>query len=167
MAFQERQLVTVVVDLARFTQAVAGMDATAIAEIVDRFYRETASVIVDHGGRVVKYLGDGCLAVFPPDAAVAAVDAIDVLRARVADLASGSGLALELGANIHLCTVAEGEFGIDDRYDVMGLGIVHTFRMGSGAGARISEPVYRKLPSDRRNAWTKWQAPATYTLQTS
>lgn len=167
MAFQERQLVTVVVDLARFTQAVTGMEATGIAEIVDRFYRETAAVVADHDGRVVKYLGDGCLAVFPPDAAVAAVDAVDVLRVRVAGLASESGLALELGANIHLCTVADGEFGADGRYDVMGLGIVHTFRMGSGPGARISEPVYRKLPSERRTAWTKWQAPATYTQQAS
>jgi hypothetical protein len=68
-----------------------------------------------------------------------------------------------MGANVHLSVVAEGEFGPDKRYDVMGTGVMHTFRMGSGEGIRISEPVYRKLPNDRRGSWSKHQPPATYT----
>ncbi len=165
MAFRERQLVTVVVDLARFTQAVAGMDAMDMANLIDRFYNGVSTAITQHGGRVVKYLGDGCLAVFPAEGALPAIDAVDAIRLQVLDLATEFRLDLEMGANIHSCTVAEGEFGVDDAYDVIGMGLVHTFRMASGAGVRISEPVYRKLPSDRRGAWSKHQPPATYTLQ--
>ena len=99
-------------------------------------------------GRVVKFVGDGCLAVFEPTDAVRAVDATEALRTRVRELGAANGVELDLGANIHLSTVAEGAFGLRGIHDVVGMGVVHTFRMGGGAGIRISEPVYRKLPSD-------------------
>ena len=167
MGFPERQLVTVVVDLANFTHSVRGMDAPAIAGLVDRFYHQVHDAAADHGGRVVKHLGDGCLVVFPADQAVDAVDFVESLRSHVEDMATPSGGRLGLGANIHLSTVAEGELGPDRRYDVVGAGVIHTFRMGGGEGIRISEPVYRKLPSERRSGWTKRQPPATYTRAAS
>ena len=155
MAFSERQLVAAMVDLARFTQAVAGMDSVAIAEVIDRFYTEASAVVTGHGGRVVKYLGDGCLVVFPADRGIDAVDAVQRLARRVDVLGVQMGLELEMGANVHLCTVAEGQFGEDGVYDIVGPGVIHTFRMGAGSGIRISEPIYRKLPSDRRGEWVR------------
>jgi class 3 adenylate cyclase len=167
MDFPERQLVTVVVDLANFTHSVRGMDAPAIAGLVDRFYHQVHQAAADHGGRVVKHLGDGCLVVFPADQVVDAVDFVQSWRSQVDETPTPSGGRLGLGANIHFSTVAEGEFGPDRRYDVVGAGVIHTFRMGGGEGIRISEPVYRKLPSDRRSVWTKRQPPATYTRAAS
>ncbi len=166
MAFSERQVVTVVVDLAHFTRAVAGMDSVAIAGVIDRYYTEASSIVNDHGGRVVKYLGDGCLAVFPADRALDAVTAVELLGGRVRAIAAEMDLELDMGANVHACTVAEGQFGVDKSYDIVGPGVIHAFRMGGGPGIRISEPVYRKLPNDRRGAWAKHQPPATYTLTT-
>ena len=162
MAFRERQLVTLMVDLARFTNAVAGMDALEVAALIDRFYAAAATTITQHGGRLVKYLGDGCLAVFPNDGAIDAVDCVETLSLLVDELGSALDSEVELGANVHLCTVVEGEFGVEGVYDVVGAGVIHTFRMGSGPGVRISEPVYRKLPSARRGSWSKHQPPATY-----
>jgi class 3 adenylate cyclase len=162
MPFRERQLVTVMVDLARFTHAVAGMDSFAVADLIDRFYTAASTTIAEHGGRVVKYLGDGCLAVFPSDRAVDALDCVEGLSLLVNELGTTLDGDLELGANIHLCTVAEGEFGTEGVSDIVGAGVIHTFRMGSGPGVRISEPVYRKLPSARRSPWVKYQPPATY-----
>ena len=159
---RERQLAIVLVDLARFTHAVAGIELRALASLVETFYRASEEVISTHGGRVVKFIGDGCLAVFEPDDAVRAVDAVEQLRSRVPSIGAAHGVELDLGANVHLSTIAEGDFGLSGSYDVIGMGVVHTFRMGSGAGTRISEPVYRKLPSDRRAPWRKRQPPATY-----
>jgi class 3 adenylate cyclase len=164
-ACRERQLVLVMADLARFTQAVAGLELSELAALVDAFYRAAGEEVAAHGGRVVKFVGDGCFAVFEPTDALAALDAVDQLRERVRDLARREGLALDLGANLHLSTVAEAELGLDALYDVIGMGVVHVFRMGSGAGTRISEPVYRKLPSDRRSPWHRRQPPATYTWE--
>ncbi len=73
-----------------------------------------------------------------------------------------------MGANIHLSVVVEGQLGTGDsrRYDILGAGVIHVFRMGAGPGIRISEPVYRQLPNDARGPWKKQQPPATYTLTT-
>lgn len=163
MGVRERQLVIVLVDLANFSPAVRGMDAVGIADLLARYYAEVDEVVPAAGGRVVKYMGDGCLCVFPVERAADAVEAVIALDARVGALAAELDLPMEMGANLHLSTVAEGEFGAEGRYDVMGVGIIHTFKMGAGTGIRISEPVYRKLPSHTRRAWTKQQPPATYT----
>jgi class 3 adenylate cyclase len=162
VAVRERQLVIVVVDLARFTQSVAGLSLQEVALLVDAFYRAAEEVVGDHGGRVVKFVGDGCLAVFEPDAVLRALKAVDDLRARVADLAGAGNLTIDLGANVHLSTVAEGELGGRGAYEVVGMGVIHAFRMGGGPGTRLSEPVYRRLPSDHRSSWRKHQPPATY-----
>lgn len=164
MAHIERQLVIAVFDLAHFVQAVRGLGASEVADLVDRYYRDVDGPVTAAGGRIVKYFGDGILAVFPPDRAADAVATAQALTSVVARLAADVGLPLELGVNLHLTVVAEGTFGPNDAYDIMGPGVNFAFRLGVGAGVRISEPVYRKLPSDARSAWDKYQPPATYTL---
>lgn len=169
MGFRETKLVLFSADLAGFARATAGLDAAATAAFLDSWYRGCASVVRARGGRVVKFMGDSCFAVFPPDACLDAVDAAIGLQGATDEVKSGHGLKLDLGANIHLAVVAEGEFGPDDdrRYDVLGNGVNHLFLMGGGSGIRISEPVYRQLPNERRSAWDKRRPPATYTLARS
>ncbi|MBN1611260.1 MAG: hypothetical protein JW940_31800 [Polyangiaceae bacterium] len=88
------------------------------------------------------------------------------LQKAVDDLNWKHGLKVEVGTNVHLGTVAEGDFGPDDdqHHDVVGSAVNHLFLMGGGAGIRISEPVYRRLPNDRRAAWSKRRPPAAHTL---
>jgi class 3 adenylate cyclase len=162
---QEAKLVLVAADLAGYARAAAHEDALSIASFLDRWYRTAAKLTRAHGGRVVKFMGDAVLAVFPETSAIAAVDAATDLRAQLPAL-RGSW-RVDLGVNVHLAIVAEGELGPDDdrRYDVLGSGVNHLFLMGAGAGIRISEPVFRQLPTERRDAWTKHRPPATYALR--
>jgi adenylate cyclase len=164
MAITESKLVLLSVDLAGYTRAVASLDALTVARFLDAWYRQCADAIRRHGGRVVKYMGDACLAVFPPERTVDAVDAARELADAVAPIAAEHHLPLRLGGNVHLAVVAEGEFGPDDdrRYDVLGSGVNQLFLMGGGAGLRITEPVYRQLPNERRAAWQRHKPPATY-----
>lgn len=163
--FTQRRLVTMLADLAGFTRAVAGFDALRMADLVAMFYERTSHVVAAHGGCVVKFGGDSCLATFPDDGAVDAVDAAIALAPVAQEIGTAFGIELGFGANIHLSTVADGAFGPpgDERYDVIGAGVTHTFRMGGGPGIRITEPVYRQLPSERRTPWTKQRPPALYT----
>ncbi|MBI3183051.1 MAG: hypothetical protein HYZ28_13015 [Myxococcales bacterium] len=94
------------------------------------------------------------------------MDAAAELQRATSEVRAKHRLKVELGANLHLAVVAEGEFGPDDdrRYDVLGSGVNHLFLMGGGAGIRISEPVYRQLPNERRKGWRKNRPPATYTF---
>jgi class 3 adenylate cyclase len=166
MTFREAKLVLFSADLAGYARATANLDALAVAAFVDDWYRRCAATIRNRGGRIVKYIGDGCLATFPDNDCVAAVDAAAELQGAIDDVRSKHQLKVEIGANVHLAIVAEGSFGPDDdrRYDVIGSGVNHLFLMGGGAGIRISEPVYRQLPNDRRGDWKKNRPPATYTL---
>ena len=164
MDIQESKLVLFTADLAGYARACAHLGALDIAHFLDGWYRQCADVIRARGGRLVKFIGDAVLAVFPDDRALDAIDAATELAAALR--ASRGTWRIELGANIHLAIVAEGDYGPPDdaRYDVLGSGVNHLFLMGGGAGIRISEPVFRQLPNERRDAWAKNRPPATYSL---
>jgi class 3 adenylate cyclase len=163
---RESKLVLVTADLAGYARACAHRGALEIGTFLDAWYRDAARVIRARDGRVVKFVGDAVLAVFAEDRAVAAVDAAVELADALTPTCSSHGFRVALGANVHLAVVAEGDYGPDDdrRYDVLGSGVNHLFLMGGGQGIRISEPVYRQLPNERRDAWAKQRPPATYTL---
>lgn len=163
---KETKLCLLSADLAGFARACANQDALSIAQFLDGWYRRCAPIITSRGGRIVKFMGDAVLAVFPEDATLAAVDCASVLREQCVEQRAQSHWRIDLGANVHLAIVAEGDFGPDGdkRYDVFGSGVNHLFLMGGGPGIRISEPVYRQLPNDVREAWNKQRPPATYTL---
>jgi adenylate cyclase len=161
--FREATLVLLAADLAGFTRAVAALPPVALAGFLDGYYRRAGASVAHHGGRVVKFMGDACFAVFPEERCAAAVDCAVELATQTAPLGDS---ALTPGVNVHLASVAEGELGdgSDRRYDVVGAGVNQLFRMGSGAGLRISEAVYGRLPEDRRSAWKRQAAPAMYVL---
>jgi class 3 adenylate cyclase len=161
----ERKLVMLVVDLAGTTRLVSRFDAADLAELINTFFAACGEAVGANGGRIVTFIGDGCLSVFPEGAGGSAIEAALALRTSLTDIGKEFGVDLEMGANVHQAVVAEGGFAPDGHYNVMGTGVIHTFRMGAGPGVRISEPVYRQLPNDRRGAWHKQQPPATYTYQ--
>ena len=134
-------------DLAGFARACAGREALAIAQFLDDWYRRCAPIITSRGGRIVKFMGDAVLAVFPEDAALAAVECAHELRDCV-----DAQWSVELGANVHVTTVAEGDVGPDARYDVFGNGVNQLFMMGGGPGIRVSAPVHEQLPAQTRGA---------------
>jgi adenylate cyclase len=160
----ECRRVIMVADLAGFSRAVGPLSTVELAELVHRFYGGAAALVESRGGRVVKFVGDGCLAVFGEDAAPVAVGCALDFAGIAHELCGEFGVAFDVGANVHLATIVEGSFGAgaSAAFDVMGAGVLHAFRMGAGPGVRISEPVYRKLPNDQRRAWRKHLPPATY-----
>ena len=160
--FQEVKRVLAVLDLAGFTRVMSELDALAVAAFLDDHCAFVAERITAFGGRIVKLMGDGVFAVFAEEDAARAVVCVVSLVETHAGRAPSKRLGTVLGANVHLATVAEGEFAVDGRYDVVGAGVNHLFRMGGAAGVRISEPVFRQLPNDVRSVWKKNKPPATY-----
>jgi len=155
----EARRVLLVADLTGYTRAVHSMEALQLARLLDRYYHELEAAIVQHGGRVVKFMGDAVFAIFEDGAgrqAVACARALDGL-VRQSELPWNA----QLGVNIHSAVVAEGDLG--GRFDVVGAGVNYLFRMGGG-GLNISEPVYRMLPDGERGVWRKEKPPATYHL---
>lgn len=168
MPFPEKKLVLLSADLAGYARWSGRLPAAEVAEFLNAWYRLCAGVIRPAGGRIVKFMGDGCFAVFPETGSVAAVEAATRLRADLGSLPAPAGAAaMDLSAKVHLAVVAEGAFGPADdaRYDVIGSGVNHLFLMGGAPGIRISEPVFRQLPNEARGRWRRHEPPATYELE--
>ena len=162
---QERSATLLLVDLAGFSRLFRHRSNLEVAHFLHSFYQACEELITDQGGRIVKFMGDSCLAIFAGTAAADAVTSALKMELRVASDPLFYKWELKLGINIYCDQVIEGQLG--GRYDLIGTGVNHLFQMGQGPGLRISEPVYRQLPSNRRTAWLKEAAPSTYNYRSS
>ena len=164
--FAETSRLIALIDLAGSAKAFRSRGDQDMVALLQEFYEACDAVLTVSGGTVIKFMGDSCLAVFPPSEAAQCVDAVVELRTRVSALGEKYGAAIAFGANLHIATVVEGEFGAGSnrRADVLGRGVNQTFLLGRGAGIRLSEPVYRALPSAKRSPWNKHKPPAIYIL---
>lgn len=167
--FPSAPMILLVVDLTGYARGFLSRSDSEMAGFLDRFYRMAEDVIQEQGGKVIKFIGDAVLSVFPPDAASEAVVAAATMRQAAATLADDIGLDLRLGANIHYGEAVATEFGTGSsrHYDVIGRTVNQTFLLGRGGGIRLSERMYRKLPSGERSPWKKRKPPAVYVLDDS
>ena len=110
--------------------------------VVGRFQTIVRAVVQTHGGRVVKFLGDGALAEFP--STEQAVRSADTLRADLARVADAEGLGVrEMRIGVHVGDVAATEDG-----DLYGDGVNVASRIQAAADPGevwVSEDVRRQL----------------------
>ena len=93
---ERRQMTVMFCDLVGSTEIAAESDPEATSELLQRYTAEVSRAIVEHGGHVAKFLGDGVLAYFgwpraDEDAAARAVKAGLAAVARVSKLDSARG----------------------------------------------------------------------------
>jgi class 3 adenylate cyclase len=161
-----KKLTVVELDVSRSTWLIGeiGDDNRAVM-FFDGFYTLCTQHIEAHGGEVIKYLGDACLAIFDEDACVQAIDAVIAIRDAFPGYCRTSDVPpAEIHGAVHIGELVVGEFGPQGFKDVMGRTPSTLFKM-AGSGIAISEQAYRKLPSDRRAAWRKRGGQVTYVLK--
>jgi adenylate cyclase len=120
-------------DLRNFTSISDRLPGEQVIGILDDYFEVVASSVHAHGGNVLKFLGDGVLAVFGADGAQ------DQVAARAALSAAGevvAGLAerkLRAGIGLHIGTAMYGNVGSADRLDftVIGPAVNLAFRLES------------------------------------
>jgi len=168
-SFRPTKRIIVVLDLAGYARSFQAHSDEEMAAFIQDYYVACEQTIVRRGGELIKFIGDACLAVFSTDLATNAVEAAVELQAAVAEISKHHQIPSALGANLHLSSAIEGEFGVGTgkRRDIIGRGVNQTFLLGRGAGIRISEPVYRALPSSARSPWNKYKPPAVYHLDSA
>jgi adenylate cyclase len=111
-------------DLRGFTPISDRMPPAQVVEILDTYFDCVASVIVAHGGEVLKFIGDAILAIFPvqEDPGEACRRALDAAEKALAALDGvnrerASGPELEIGIALHLGEVMYGNIGSRERLD--------------------------------------------------
>jgi adenylate cyclase len=139
-------------DLRGFTTIADGNEGAVVIELLDDAFETLAAALRPRGGEVLKFLGDGMLAIFPVtpasavatcraalDAAAEAMRALDSLNER-RRLAGKPVAAVDLA--LHLGEVLYGNIGAADRLDftVIGPAVNEVARMEA-----LCEPLGRKV----------------------
>ncbi len=128
-------------DLRGFTQLTNERPAEEVIGLLNAYFDCVVPPIEAHGGEVLKFMGDGVLAIFPlagadPGAVCRAAlavarDASDNLAARNADLAAEGGPELRHALAFHIGEVLYGNIGGSNRLDftAIGRGVNRTARL--------------------------------------
>lgn len=111
-------------DMRGFTALTDRAAPETVLETLNRYFDCQVPAITAHGGEVLKYIGDGLLAIFPVtpavDAATACAEALGAAHEARAEIARVEGL--RFGLALHLGDVLYGNIGSGDRLDFTCIG---------------------------------------------
>lgn len=161
----ERRVVTVAfTDLRGSTALADSLDAEAVVAIVNLYLRAMARAVVDRGGIIDKFTGDGLMAIFGAmsdaktgarAAAGAALDMRAGIAALNAERAASGAPVLKHGVGLHVGEVVLGAIGLPERsdYTAMGDTVNLASRMESlckefGVDAVLSADIAAQLDGD-------------------
>ena len=150
-------------DLSRITEWSSAEQDAMVAGFFQGFYSKAAERIEPAGGRIVKFMGDAGLAVFPPDRANEVIPALCDFAAAARETALACGLDTYLNVNVHVGAVLAGSFGPagQERFDVIGKTVNVAARLGR-RGVTLSAQAFRCLSEDARTRFEKILQPITY-----
>jgi adenylate cyclase len=142
-------------------------DPLAVFGFLDDWAAVVAGVIEAGGGKVIKYIGDACLSVFPEGSADAGVRALLRAKADSERFFADRGIPTRLRVSCHFGEVAIGPFGPAGakRLDVMGdaVNVAATIdRADRGGRMTISPQAFRQLEPETRKLFKKYTPPIVY-----
>ena len=122
-------------DMRAFTPLADRVSPDALIALLNRYFDCQVPTVLDHGGEVLKFTGDGLLAIFPVEGASgdaaavceAALSAADEARTNVAALNHSIGIDgvaenLRFGLALHMGDVLYGNIGGGNRLDFTCIG---------------------------------------------
>jgi adenylate cyclase len=131
-SFEPLRAAVMATDLRGFTGISDRMPGETVIRALDDFFEYVSGAVHDEGGHILKFVGDGALAIFgaeeggDADAAAAGLAAARTIVARLeAHNVKHSGTdnpALHAGIGLHLGTVMYGNVGAHDRLDFTAIG---------------------------------------------
>ena len=153
-------------DLSRMAEWMSSEEDAPVASFFQKFYALAAKHLEPAGGRIVKFMGDAGLAVFPTESAEGAVFALCAFARDARETARGAGLDAYLNVSVHVGPVLTGSFGPKgaERFDVIGKTVNIAARLGR-RGVTLSAQAFRCLSPEGRKRFEKIMRPITYRLR--
>ena len=128
------------------------MDPDDYLALLNCYFECTAAPVIEHGGEILNFIGDGVLAIFPiteadgpaevARRAAAAVD--DALRLRVESVEAGTpaGAPLEFGIGLDIGALMFGNIGVPHRLAFSGIGrVVNGVQRIESTTKKVGQPV--------------------------
>jgi len=153
-------------DLRGSTRLSDTMDPDSYLQLLNAYYECTAQPVIDNGGEILNFIGDGVLAIFPMDGdcpKAAAANAERAARAALdlqekAEAAGTPGNApLRFGIGLAVGEVKFGNIGVPQRLAFSGIGkVVNTVTRVEAATRSIGVPILA-LPSFAEAAPDEWR----------
>lgn len=156
---ERRELAVFFSDIEGFTAVSDRQDPAVVVEVLRQYLSEMTTVVLDRGGHVDKYLGDGMMAFWGApvaqanDTAAACTAALEMLarfERRRAEWESRCGRPIVLRAGVDVGEAVVGEMGTVHRvnYTVMGEPVATAFRLEAlakkyGVRLLVSEHVFK------------------------
>jgi adenylate cyclase len=120
-------------DLRGFTERSDRLAGSQMIAILNSLFDAQAKAIALHGGEILKFIGDGLLAIFPIEhadvaaaaarsALAAAIQAVEAVRGITSDSSLIDEMPLEIVVALHVGTAIYGNIGAADRLDFTVIG---------------------------------------------
>jgi adenylate cyclase len=120
-------------DLRDFTGLNERLPAQELLDLLNMYFETIGQALKRHGGEILKFIGDGLMAIFPapdamflPDATAGAVDAAREAQSALDEVNAGrveaGREAIRFGVGLHVGLVTFGNIGTEDRLDFTVIG---------------------------------------------
>jgi adenylate cyclase len=114
-------------DMRGFTGLADSVPPPVLIDLLNRYFDCQVPVILDHGAEVLKFMGDGLLAIFTIDdneveVCKRTLAAARRARANIAALSGSAALGLRFGLALHIGDVLYGNIGSGNRLDFTCIG---------------------------------------------
>ena len=156
-------------DLANFTSIAKKLeDSLEIFEVLNGMAVAVVRFINSTKGRVIKFIGDSWLIVFPEEAADDGIRQLLELRDRVIEYFKNLDISMKLHVGVHFGEVAIGPYGEQPcrTIDILGDSVNKAAALAGGREYRgkfvISPQAFRKLKPETRKVFHKYTPPVVY-----
>lgn len=157
----EKALLIVFADLTRFMVNSRVTPDPTLAELLDGYYRHAEAAVAAVGGRMVKFMGDAFLAVWPEERAAAGVAALPGLKRDIDAWWAAKDWDSRVVVKAHFGRVIAGPFGVAGHFDVIG----NEVNVAATLPARtvsLSAEAFRCLENGARKPFKKHTPPVVY-----
>jgi adenylate cyclase len=160
---QEMDLLVAFFDLTRFLSYSQSHTAHEMFDFFSSYAEFVGDIIEGAGGKVVKFIGDAGLIVFPADKIDQGVLALIDLKTQGDQWLADHDVASRNVIQAHFGPVVAGPLGTrhDKRFDVMGQ-TVNIAATTKSNGIALTPQLFRKLAEPTRKFFKKHTPPITY-----
>lgn len=150
-------------DLTGFAKLSSKLTEEELFQLLSDYYEFVGDTIVQSGGKVIKFMGDAALMLFPEMQADTGVRALLTLQQSGDKFLTGLGASCRHRIRAHFGSVQVGELGTRDnkRIDVIGSTVNTLFLLKASEFAMTPE-AFRKLQPETRTLFKKHTPPITY-----